>query len=171
MADGFTIGIEGLAELEKTLTDLSTKRADAAVRKALKAGAAIEQAAIVEHFLSRRKPKEQHRGGLLPEGAIENDIVVKMSRDEDGGIIAIVGPDKYTKTVARLVEYGHRIVTGGYNKLNRATGKARGPGKVHAETVDASPFIRPAFEESRQEVANTMATVLAEEITKAASKP
>jgi HK97 gp10 family phage protein len=169
MADGFSIGVTGLAELEKTLTELSTKQADAAVRKALKAGAEIEQAAIVEAFRNRRQPKEPQRGGILPIGAIENDIVVKMKRDEQGNPIAVVGPDAFTERAARWVEYGHRIVTGGYNKL-LPNGKTRGPGKVHDEEVEASPFIRPAFEATQQEVAETMATVLAEEITKAAAK-
>lgn len=66
-------------------------------------------------------------------------------------------------------EYGHRMVTGGYNKLLK-NGKTRGPGKVHDKKpfIRAYPFIRPAFMETQDAVTNAMSTTLAEEIEKTA---
>jgi HK97 gp10 family phage protein len=162
--DGISISVSGLSELQAKLDDLSTKQADACIRKALRAGAEIEQAAI-----SERAPIKDSTGGTLPDGALKNDIVIKMTRDEQGNRMAVVGPDKYTAHVARWVEYGHRAVTGGYN-TKLANGKTRGPGKVAAEDVPEHPFIRPAFEATEQAVATAMSTTLAEEIEKAAQR-
>jgi HK97 gp10 family phage protein len=159
--DGISIDIEGLSDLQAKLDDLSTKAGERAIRAALRAGAAIEQAAIIE-----RAPVKDGTGGVLPEGALKSDIVVKMSRDEQGTIIAIVGPAKLTKWIARLVEYGHRNVRGGVSRLVK--GKAKGPGSVIGN-VAAHPFIRPAYEASRQAVADAICTTLATEI-EAASK-
>jgi HK97 gp10 family phage protein len=161
--DGLTIEIQGLAELQAKLNDLGTKAADAAMRKALKAGAAIEQAAI-----SERAPIKVGTGGILPDGALKNDIVIKIKRDDRGGMTAVVGPDKYTAHVARWVEYGHRLVRGGYSK-KFADGTTRGPGK-EVDQVEEHPFIRPAWEASREEVTTAITTTLASEIELAAAR-
>jgi HK97 gp10 family phage protein len=160
--DGFSIDVGGLSELQAKLADLSVKQSLAAQRKALRAGAAIIQAAIIE----RAPVKIEGAGGMYPVGALASDIVVKMTKDDQGNPLAVVGPDKYTVRLALWVEHGHRIVTDGYNKL-LPNGKTRGPGKVHEDSVPAYPFVRPAFESTQQEVAEVMSAVLAEEITKA----
>jgi HK97 gp10 family phage protein len=144
--------------------NLATKERDSIVRKALKAGALIEQ-----HAISERAPIKDSTGGTLPDGALASDITIKMSRDTDDSLMAIVGPGKYTKHVARWVEYGHRAVTGGYSRL-LANGKTRGPGKVALKDVPEHPFLRPAWEASQQEVSDTVQRVLAEEIEKIASR-
>lgn len=163
MADGISIGVEGLSALQAKLDDLGTKAADRAIRKALRAGAVVEQAAIVE-----RAPIKDVTGGILPAGALKSDIVIRMSRDAQGANSAIVGPAKLTAHVARWVEYGHRMVTGGYSKLLK-NGKTRGPGKQTGD-VQAYPFIRPAYEASRAEVIDTICTTLATEVEKAAAR-
>jgi HK97 gp10 family phage protein len=157
--DGFSIGVEGLEALQAKLTELSTKQAEKAIRKALRAGAEIEQAAIAE-----RAPVKVGTGGILPDGALKNDIVIKMKKD-DGGIYVVVTPDKYTAYVAKWVEYGHRGVQGGKSRKNRKGGYS-GPG-VHTHDVPEHPFIRPAFEATKEEVAQAICTTLAEEIEKA----
>jgi HK97 gp10 family phage protein len=161
--DGLTIEIQGLAELQAKLTDMSTRQADTAMRTALKAGAVIEQAAITE-----RAPIKDGTGGILPDGALKNDIVIKIRRDDHGGMSATVGPDKYTAHVARWVEYGHRLVRGGVSRL-LANGKARGPGSQTGEVAE-NPFIRPAWEASRQAVTTAITTTLAAEIEAAAAR-
>jgi HK97 gp10 family phage protein len=162
MADGISIDIKGLAELKATFESLTKKDADRCVAKALMAGAEIEQAAIVGHANFRTT------GGLLPEGALANDIEITRHRSKDGNSYITVGPGKYTSSVARWVEYGHRLVRGGYSRL-LANGKTKGPGSQVA-TVPEHPFIRPAYEESRQAVADAIATTLNTEIVKAAAK-
>jgi HK97 gp10 family phage protein len=161
--DGLTIEIQGLAELQAKLNDLGTKAADAAMRKALKAGAVIEQAAITE-----RAPIKDGTGGTLPDGALKNDIVIKIRRDDHGGMSATVGPDKFTAHVARWVEYGHRLVRGGVSRL-LANGKTKGPGK-EVDQVPEHPFIRPAWEASREAVTTAITTTLASEIEQAAAR-
>jgi HK97 gp10 family phage protein len=158
--DGISIEVEGLSELQAKLTDLSTKQAETCIRKALRAGAAIEQAAITE-----RAPIKDTTGGLLPDGALKNDIVVKLKKASSGALYAVVGPDKYTAHVARWVEYGHRLIRGGYSAKLKS-GRTRGPGK-EVGTVPEHPFIRPAFEATRQEVTDAICTTLAAEIEKA----
>lgn len=163
MADGINIDIQGLAELKATLESLATKDADRCILQALKAGAAIEQAAI-----SEAAPVKDSTGGLLPDGAIRNDIEVRVHRPSGRPAYVTVAPGKYTAHVARWVEYGHRLVRGGYSKLLK-NGKTRGPGK-EVGIVEEHPFIRPAYEQSQEAVAKAIQTTLLESITKAATK-
>lgn len=160
-SDGITI--TGLTELKAKLAALSDKQGDACIRKALKAGAAIEQAAIEE-----RAPVKDETGGQLPPGALKADISVRLTKSENGVMSAIVGPGKLTRHVANWVEYGHRLVRGGYSRL-LANGKTRGPGTATG-TVEAHPFIRTAYEETRDEVSRAIATTLAAEIEAASGK-
>jgi HK97 gp10 family phage protein len=163
MADGISIRVEGLSELQAKLEELSTKQADTAIRAALKAGAEVERVAI-----SERAPIKDTTGGSLPDGALANDIVVKIKRSDQGFLYAVVGPDKYTAHVARWVEYGHRLVRGGRSRLLK-NGKTGGPGS-QVGTVPEHPFIRPAFESTRQEVVDVMCQTLADEISLAAQR-
>jgi len=163
MADGLSFEIEGLADLKATFESLATKEADRCVLKALKAGAVIEQAAITE-----RAPIKDTTGGLLPDGALKSDIVITTRRDSQGKPYVTVAPGKYTRHVAQWVEYGHRLIRGGYSKLLKS-GKTRGPG-TQLGTVEEHPFIRPGYEESREAVAAAISTTLIEEIRKSAAK-
>ena len=163
MSDGISISVEGLSELQAKLDQLSTKQADTAIRNALKAGAEIERAAI-----SERAPIKDTTGGSLPDGALANDIVIRVKRSAAGFLYAVVGPDTYTAFVARMVEYGHRLVRGGRSRL-LANGKTKGPG-TQVGTVPAYPFIRPAFESTQQEVLDVMCQTLADEISLAAQR-
>jgi HK97 gp10 family phage protein len=158
--DGISIEVTGLAELQAKLDALSQKQANAAIRTALKAGGAIEQAAIVE-----RAPVKDSTGGSLPDGALKSDIIVRLVKDAQGAYSAIIGPGKLTAHVARWVEYGHRLIRGGRNRVF-ADGKIRGNGK-HVGEVPAYPFIRPAYEASRQAVITTICTTLATELENA----
>lgn len=104
-------------------------------------------------------------GGMLPPGALKNDIVIRFLKDAAGAISAKVGPAKLTAHVARWVEYGHRIVRGGRNRI-KANGKQYGNGVANGE-VPAHPFIRPAYEATRQQVITTICKTLATELEKA----
>jgi HK97 gp10 family phage protein len=164
MADeGISIDIAGLTDVKAMLEDLGTKAGERCIRTALRAGAAIEQAAIEE-----RAPVKDTTGGSLPDGALAADITISMTRSDQGNIAAIVQPGKLTRHVANWVEYGHRLVHGGRSRL-LANGKTRGPG-TQIGTVPAHPFIRPAYEATADQVAKTIADVLADEVTKAANR-
>lgn len=153
--DGITMKLEGLDALMSHLDDLSTKGAERAMRKAVRAGAEIAQAAIAE-----RAPVKVGRGGILPDGALANDIVIKVKRSKDDVITATVGPDKLTSHVARWVEYGHRMVRGGYSAKTKQ-GTYRGPGIAADEDVPEHPFIRPAFESCAQQIQDVVTSTLA----------
>lgn len=164
--DSITIDIAGLVDVKAMLEDLGSQAGERAIRKALRAGAAIEKAAIEEFA-----PINDGTGGTLPPGAVKADITVKMTRSDQGNITAIVQPGKMTRHVARWVEYGHRAVTGGRSyliKTGRKAGKTIGPG-VQVGEVKQHPFIRPAYESTAEQVAQVIASTLAEEVT-AASK-
>jgi HK97 gp10 family phage protein len=164
MMDGFSIKFEGLRELDdklKTMGDLAAKRI---VRDALRAGAEITQAAIQERAPVRPGLPS---GTALPPGALAADIELYIG-EEDGWPAAIVRPGKWTAYAADWVEYGHRLIKGGYNKLVGG-GKHRGQGKEIGE-VRAYPFIRPGYEASREAAVQVLVKTAIDEVEKEASR-
>jgi HK97 gp10 family phage protein len=163
--DGFSIDVLGLPALHAKLADMSTKALERATRKALREGAAIVQQAVTE-----RAQEKDTTGGVLPDGALKSDIVVRLKQGKDDGIIrAYIGPDKDTAYVARWVEYGHRMIRGGRSRLYKLTGKVKGPGR-HVGDIPAHPFIRPGWEASRSQAADVIQKTLVSEIEKAWKK-
>jgi HK97 gp10 family phage protein len=158
--DGITVDLAGLAELQAKFDTLSDRERDRAARAAVRAGALIEQAAIVA-----KAPVKVGDGGSLPAGALKSDFVIKVAKGSDGVMRANVGPGKLTAHVARWIEYGHRLVRGGKSRLKKY-GLVSGPGKQIGE-VPADPFIRTAFEESRAQVESTVRNTFKREITSA----
>ncbi|MBB6144714.1 HK97 gp10 family phage protein [Silvibacterium bohemicum] len=166
MADGLTIDIQGLDQLQQRLTEMGTTAADRCVRTALRAGAIIEQSAIVARTPVR---PELPSGTALPIGAMAADIVIRNTRSDQGNLAAIVGPDSLTRHVALWVTRGHRLIRGGRSRINKRTGKVSGPGQ-QVGTVEAHPFVTEAWEQSRQEVTSAIITTLQTEIDKEAKK-
>ena len=157
--DGISIEVTGLKELQAKLADLSANQANAAIRKALRAEKAEGGTGWQ---IAAAAPIKDSTGGMLPDGALKHDITIIMSRDDQGQPIAIVQPGKYTRHVARWVEYGHRLIRGGRSRLLE-NGKTKGPGR-QVGTVEPHPFIRPAYESSREAVAEAICTTLATEV-------
>lgn len=162
---GFTAQIVGLKELDAKLSELQTTTATRVINDGLMAGGRIFQAAV-----TARAPERPllPSGTALPPGALRIDIEVHKSHDPDGLPAVIVGPGKFTQHAARWVEYGHRLVTGGYSKV-MASGKTRGHGKEIGE-VPAYPFIRPGYEAAREEAVGATVMTIAYEIEQAAAK-
>lgn len=141
---GFTVSMPGLKELDQKLNALKGKTANRLIHDAVMEGGKVLQAEVRLHAPVRATG--QH-GNALPPGALKADIELAF------GIVdrlpsAIVKPGKYTKHVARWLEYGHRIVRGGYSKV-MPNGRVRGPGRAMSHAVQPYPFIRPAFETAR----------------------
>lgn len=115
-------------------------------QRAVRAGGRVIQAAMIE-----RTPVliEKNAGSdALEPGAVRADIKVRFPAAQNQfEATALIGPGGKTSHVARFVEYGHRMVTGGQSKV-LASGKVRGRGKVAEQDVPAHPFLRPAWEES-----------------------
>lgn len=163
--------IYGLDELDDFLRTSPAELANGPVRKALKAGGAVIQAAIVERAPVLLEP-ESPGSDALPPGAIKSDIIVKITVAQGGGT-AIIEPGKFTLHVARWVEYGHRMVRGGYSRVigkGPNAGKLRGPGKELERPVPPYPFIRPAVEASIEKARTLMNDVFGKEMMKIANR-
>jgi hypothetical protein len=90
-----------------------------------------------------------------------------MKESDQGNQAAIIQPGELTWHVAEWVESGHRLVRGGYSKETKpGSGKYRGSGS-EVGSVEAHPFVTPAYEECREEVAQAIAATLVSEIEKA----
>lgn len=173
MPPAFTAQIVGLRELDQKLTELKTAQATRIIRDGLKAGGAVFQAAIQERAPER---PDVPAGDALPPGALALDIEIHMGKDTTGLPAAIVTPGKYTAHVANMVEYGHRIVRGGYSHQVVRNGKIvgyRGPGRQLKAAdgtlaqVPEHPFIRPAYEAVREEAVAATVKAIADGIEKA----
>lgn len=134
------IQVEGLAEVKAALARFDQKVQDKANRAGLQAAGRVMQAAVTERapVLDERTAKST----ALPPGALKSDIEMSV-RKRDNLRFALIQPGKLTYHVVRWVEYGHRLVKGGYSSRKR--GKMQGHGRQVGD-VPAHPFIRPAFE-------------------------
>jgi hypothetical protein len=163
--DEFTSTIVGLKELDQKLTELKTTTGRRILKKALLDGGKVFRLAIAERAPER--PDLPHGDALTP-GALRRDIELRFGFDPQGLPAAIIEPGRYTRHVARWVEYGHRLVRGGYSKIDRG-GNVRGPGKVlNRANVPAYPFIRPGYESARAAAVAAFVVSLRAGIEKAA---
>ena len=162
MSDSFSIEIRGGAELQAKLDQLKKEEADAIMRKALRAGAQV-----VRDEIAARAPEQVNSPGkdstALPAGALKNDVIVTTPRKTTGPLV-IVDFGKYTRRVALWVEYGHRLVRGGYLKV-LANGKTRGRGE-EVGAVQPHPFVRPAFEASSQRAVDAVTESIKQSLDK-----
>jgi HK97 gp10 family phage protein len=133
-----SIQVAGFQEVERTLKEFAPKLRRKALRKALKAGGDVI-ATEVKLRAPVRTDVATGRSNALPPGALRADITVQVqtSSNEVAGV-AKIGPSPKTDHVARWVEFGHRMVT-------------HRPGQRQIGQVPAHPFMRPAFDSSRDE--------------------
>lgn len=158
--------VSGLKELQAKLEQLKTQDAERIIRKAVRDGAMVEREAIFERAPERLP---QRTRTALPIGALARDIVIRSQKDSSDQASALVTFGKATAHVARWVEYGHRLVRGGQAKFDKSGRHIRGAGR-HVGDVPPHPFIRPAFEESRQRVVEAIVDGVRTRIERAARK-
>ncbi len=142
-----TIKVTGIAELQAKFSQLTDKRLDKILFKALRAGAEIERAEIQQNAPTAEIPPSSG-SDALPQGALAADIEMHAIRTKEGEPAYWVVPGKLTAHVARWVEYGHALIRGGYSRLitkGANAGRRRGPGAV-AGQVPPHPFLRPSWE-------------------------
>jgi HK97 gp10 family phage protein len=156
MADDFIeIDVTGLGDAVKGLNGLKDRVAKYGLRQALTSGITV-----LEQEVKRRTPR---RTGLLAEMCASTVRV----NDRMGGTATVnFGSEGY---VARLVETGHRI-----HKRVGTKGKLPKPGteansNVDVEHVPAKPFMRPAFEEKKDEAIAAFAETLADVVEQAST--
>ena len=167
------ITIRGLDELDNLFKTPAPELLDGPLRKAVTGGGKILQAAIAENAPELESP-ESPGSDALPPGALRSDITMHAFVVKGGtSATAIIEPGKYTKQVARFVEYGHRMVRGGYARVISSgpnKGRSRGPGKALEENVPAHPFIRPAVEANMARAQAEMNAIYGREFAKVARR-
>jgi HK97 gp10 family phage protein len=155
----------GLAEMKARMAGMREQVTGPIAQKAVRAGGKVIQEAMIE-----RTPENIERNAgsdSLEPGAVKADIKVRFPGQENVlEATATIGPGGKTSHVARWVEYGHRMVSGGQSKLG-PDGKLRGPGKAAEKDVPAYPFLRPAFEVSQAPAMDAIAETLGIELKKA----
>jgi hypothetical protein len=149
---GFQMELKGLKEIDEKLSGLKGPVARRLIHDAVMAGGKVLQDEV--RLRAPARPSLP-RGTAIPPGALKSDIELRFGMSEEGLPAAIIKPGRYTAHVARWLEYGHRLVRGGYSKL-LSGGRTRGRGQ-EVGVVRPYPFIRPAFETAR--IAAMTATV------------
>jgi Bacteriophage HK97-gp10, putative tail-component len=165
---GFTTQITGLKELDEKLGEMKTATAKRIVRRGLLEGARVFQTAV-----KARAPERVFlpSGTALPPGVLRQDVEIHFGTNDQNLPAAIVEPGRYTRHVARWVEYGHRQIKGGYNrviKVGPKAGKQRGIGHEVGAPVPEHPYIRPAYEAARELAVQAACTAIAKGIENAA---
>lgn len=154
MADDFVeIDVSGLSEAVKGLDQLKDRVAKYGLRQALRSGVKV-----LEDEVKRRTPR---RTGLLAEMCSSS---VRVNDRSGGSATVNFGSEGY---VARLVETGHRI-----HKQVGTKGKLPAPGTAASNNADiehvpAHPFMRPAFEDKKDDAIAAFVETLADVVEQA----
>jgi hypothetical protein len=155
---GWEMKVGGLDEVRAALKDIGVNQSVRILNKALAAGAEVYR--DDERNRCPERP-DLPSGSALPVGALKADV--DISRKKNARSLWTVGPGFFGRQ-AHLVEFGHRLVRGGKNRLMEY-GIQIGPGKV-VGWVQPHPYIRAAFEGSTQEALDVIKQVVADEIAK-----
>lgn len=164
MPSGFEVTVQGLAELQRRLDELKQQDADRIVNRALRAGAAVYKAAEEERAPDRPNLPS---GTALPPGALKRDVTIRKAKGRKNTYL--VGPGKYTSHAAHLVEFGHRLVRGGQNRVGK-DGRIRGgkDGRL-GEVVGFVPphsYARRAFEAANSEALSAIVASVRSDIAR-----
>ncbi len=160
MPDSFSMTMDSRA-LEARLHSLTGEQQDRIMARAFRDGAEVYQAAVMGAAPERPALPS---GTALSPGALKSDVIISKARST-GGPIYLVGFGKLTRHVAWWVEFGHRLVKGGYSKVTK-NGKLRGPGR-EIGNVAAHPFFRSAFEAATPEAADVISASIVDRVNKA----
>jgi HK97 gp10 family phage protein len=151
MADEF---LKGLGDLTAALKDLPGNIEKNALRTgAFRAAQFMRDKVKDQAPVSSGTPPKGGRFRKYPPGTLKESIRAKRSRGNRGEVAAGVTGAFYTKRV----EFGHVL-------------KGHRPGKVTLGHVPANPFIRRAFEASKDEAADSMKRGIIEAIKKGLDK-
>lgn len=155
------VKIAGLEQVLANIDEFRSEMGTAAIKSGTRAAAKVyaeaerAKAPVLDH-------KTAHSTSLNP-GELREDIrITPVRQDEAGFVHTYVGPGNRTHHVAGWVEWGHRLVRGGYSRV-LANGKKRGPGK-EVGRVPPHPFLRPAYDESQNEAINAFVEAAAKRL-------
>lgn len=138
--------VTGIPETKEKLNLLQQAVRDEFTRRALKAGAQIiaDEMKALAPVLDEKTAEST----ALPPGALKEGVEVRIRKDGDGYLTALIGPKKGTRRTAHSVEFGH---------LERRGKGASGKIVAH---VPAYPFLRPAFDSKWREAVAVFAATL-----------
>jgi HK97 gp10 family phage protein len=147
------IAVEGMDEIKAKLKKLSAEVRTKALRMALRRGAAPVLRAARDKAPRRVSTGKQRTKGTPLHAAME----IKGARKRDGHdeLSLKVGPNARKAPHAYLVEFGTGVRT-------QKSGK-------NAGTMPAQPFMRPAFDGTKDESLRVMRDSLSRDIERAAS--
>ena len=154
VGSGYTI--TGLRETLDMLENLPKNIVLGGFSKALHAAGSIMEAEV-----EKRTPiRLEIDGGdlVVSGGALKSDVYHEVTLDSNyRGGVAIVSFRKYSH-IANWVEYGHRMI--GHKPGKRQLSGPRTPDGM----VRPNPFIRPAFEASKDRAIDAFARSIAETV-------
>lgn len=144
MPDFVTVQVQGLAEVDAKLHKLANKLADRSLRKAVEAGLVVMADAV--------RDRTPEKTGLL-KSSVGGRVATSQKQ---GALVGVVGfgNEGY---VARLVEFGHRV------RAKAKNGKSKKSGAVVGH-VPAHPFMRPAFDESKDAAVEAFTETIKSEV-------
>lgn len=155
----------GTAEMRAKMLGMAEHLCGPGAKTVVRAGGNVIREAMVEH--APVLVEKNAGSNALEPGAIKRDIKVRFpARENQLQETAIIGPGPATSHQSRFVEYGHRMVVGGYSKVE-ADGRVRGPGVVQEKDVRGYPFLRPAYEASISSAKAAMVEAASDELKKA----
>lgn len=160
MANETGIVFEGMAELEKAMVQIAVDLPEKVVRKGLRAGGQVIQAAVTLATPVRTPASSDDTTTALPPGVLKSDVELHVMKESDGSFSALINFGKYTRHVALWVELGHENVVGG----------SKGKGGTTIGFVPAHPFFRTAFEGAEQGAMVVAEEVILAEIEKEAKR-
>lgn len=153
MADGISIQVRGVPELEALFAQFAGPVAEKAMIDGVTAGAEIFQEAITE--AAKIRP-DLPSGTALPPGKLKSEIQIRLVKLRNGVIATFIEPSRDVRHVARWLEYGHRLVKGG--RLGKSNGKQIG-------FVLPDPFVRPSFERVENQALEAVEQTIIDDLT------
>jgi hypothetical protein len=156
---GADVTIKGIPELARALDHLEAAARAEALAHAATAGALVVRDAV------RVPVGHEH----LSRGVhLAQQLAIKVTVREDTHVSAAVG--FFGRTVAALVEFGHLLVKGGKLRAGRRKRKATVTVGHVIGHVPAHPFLRPAFDSSKEEAQQAMAAALWADLSAAGTR-
>jgi HK97 gp10 family phage protein len=157
--------VTGLDEMQGKVKLVQQAMREDVVRQAARAGAGVILGAM-QARAPERVDMPTAESTSLPPGAIKASLRISIAKMRAGLVTAKIGPTKKIKGLVAAVEYGHRLIKGGWSRVTAK--RVAGPGKVIGH-VPAHPFLRPAFDESASDAIAASAAVVRERLGKALS--
>lgn len=160
---GTQVKIEGIEELNKTLEQLGARMERKITRQAL-SKASTDFVRVARSNAKKILADAMKKGYRRKKGEHLYKTLTKRVKTyaKNGVVFCAAGPAGSGRAPHKhLVEFGHRIVTGGTaerqgNLFRKSTlaaiskrTKIRGGGKVHDKMVEPRPYIKPAWDATK----------------------